>query len=69
MALWWASLNAKHDPNAAARPGAPAWAVYNPSSAPAAMLMGDAGDASPFMNATEDTVRVECEHWKPYLGW
>ena len=23
----------------------------------------------PRMNSSADTVRLECEHWKPYMGW
>ena len=26
-------------------------------------------DAPPRMNQSIDTVRSECDHWKPYLGW
>ena len=69
MAAWWASLNADHDPNPRAGSGAPLWRRYVPESAPAVMFMGHGANPKPFMNATADTVRVECEHWKPYLGW
>jgi len=33
------------------------------------MFMGEGDDPTPFMNATVDTVRAECEHWKAFLGW
>lgn len=76
MALWWASLNAGGDPNADAHDGAPRWSPYAPTSSQqgagvgdAVMFMGQAEDPTPFMNATADTVRAECEHWKVFLGW
>jgi carboxylesterase type B len=70
MADWWASLDAQGDPNARARSGAPAWRPYAPSdNATAVMFMGNMTDAAPFMGADADTARVECEHWKPFLGW
>ena len=69
MALWWASLNARGDPNAAAQPGSPSWPAFTPSGTPAAMFMGLQDSPNPFMNSTADTVRAECDHWKPFLGW
>jgi len=69
MALWWASVNAHGDPNRAADRGAPEWPQYNGSSAVGTMFLGDGIDPTPFVNSTVDTVRPECEHWKPYLGW
>ena len=39
--------------------------AYVPGKAEATMFM----DAPPRMNQSIDTVRLECDHWKPYLGW
>ena len=72
MALWWASLNARGDPNADASDSAPWWNPYAPKGGDAddaVMFMGEGDDPTPFMNATVDTVRAECEHWKAFLGW
>ena len=68
MALWWASLNARGDPNVAAQPGSPEWTTFAPGSAPGVMFMGQADSPNPFMNSTADTVRAECDHWKLFLG-
>ena len=69
MGFWWASLNAAHNPNTEAAAGAPVWSKYNPTSAPSTMFLGLGPDPLPMMNATENTVNVECEHWKQFLGW
>ena len=63
MAKWWASLGATLDPNGAGT--APRWTTYAPGQEEGTMFL----DAPPRMNSSADTVRLECEHWKPYLGW
>ena len=63
MGHWWASLGASGDPNSA--DGAPRWSRYAPVTAPLAMFM----QTPPALNTSIDTVRAECEHWKPFLGW
>ena len=68
MARWWASLASSGDPNAAATPGAPYWTPYSPASTDV-MFMGNGKNPTPFMNASADTRRPECEHWKTWLGW
>ncbi len=35
----------------------------------AAMFLGFETDPTLRMNSSADTLRPECEHWKPYLGW
>jgi len=69
MAYWWTSVNAAGDPNSDDNKGAPKWTPYEPTSAPQAMFLGRDEDPLPRMNSSIDTVRLECEHWKPYLGW
>lgn len=69
MALWWASLGSDGNPNTKANKGAPIWPKYNASNAPGTMYLGDLKNPTTFINTTIDTVRIECEHWKPYLGW
>ena len=39
--------------------------AYVPGTHEGTMFM----DAPPRMNQSTDTVRLECDHWKPYLGW
>ena len=68
MARWWASLASSGDPNAAATHNAPLWTSYSPSSTDV-MFMGEGKSPEPFLNATADTRRAECEHWKAWLGW
>ena len=69
MALWWASLNKNGDPNIDRNLDAPVWTLYNPTNTEQVMFLGFKQDPLPRMNISIDTVRVECEHWKPYLGW
>jgi hypothetical protein len=68
MGLWWASLNAAHDPNSKARDGAPNWPPYNPVRAAAIMYLGSGPDPLARTNVTEDSVDAECENWRTFLG-
>ena len=78
MASWWASLAAVGNPNGAPNAGAPAWTAFGPagdeSGAGAnasnnAMFLGEGHDPLPRLGSNTDTVRVECEHWKPFMGF
>ena len=71
MARWFGSLARNGDPNTGANAGAPAWpAVGDTQHAPAsAMFLGDTTTPLPRYDASVDTVRAECEHWKPFMGW
>lgn len=66
MAYWWANLSAHGNPNGPL--DSQQWAEYKPGLADEAMFL-DAKPGLPAMNASADTLRVECEHWKEYLGW
>jgi len=68
MASWWASLAAAGDPNGTPNAGAPAWTAYAPPAGDS-MFMGEAHDPIPRLGSNPDTVRVECEHWKQFMGF
>lgn len=65
MANWWTTLGRTLNPNDLKRQDAPRWTPYVPGTHEATMFL----DAPPRMNQSIDTVRVECDYWKPYLGW
>jgi para-nitrobenzyl esterase len=69
MAYWWTSLNAVSNPDSKSAEGSPMWSKYNPATAPLTMFLGLNADPLPRLHSSNDTVRAECEHWKPYLGW
>jgi len=85
MASWWANLAASGDPNLpsaggllrkrVAAPKRPKWIAYSgapPSGAAPphdVMFLGLGHDPLPRLNASIDTVRAECAHWKAFLGW
>ena len=64
MGSWWATLGATLDPNPISG-NAPRWTSFVPGQEDGTMFM----DTPPHLNSTVDTLRVECEKWKPYLGW
>jgi carboxylesterase type B len=65
MASWWTTLGRNLNPNDPGKQDAPKWTTYVPGKQEGTMFM----DAPPRMNQSIDTIRSECEHWKPYLGW
>ena len=66
MANWWSSLGARGNPNGPFE--SVEWTAYVPGVSDDAMFL-DAQPGLPAMNASVDTKREECEHWKGYLGW
>eukprot|EP01043_Picozoa_sp_COSAG02_P008767 COSAG02_NODE_286_length_25649_cov_13.411272_20_plen_488_part_00 len=66
MAHWWSSLGVRGSPNGPFT--SVEWTAYVPGVADDAMFL-DVQPRLPAMNASLDTKREECEHWKGYLGW
>lgn len=63
MGRWWASLAAHGDPNVGV-PSAPEWPTYRAGGDGVMFL-----DTDIRVESSSETVRSECEHWKPFLGF
>jgi para-nitrobenzyl esterase len=65
LGFWWSSLAAHGNPNTNSKPGVPTWPMYTTTN-PVALVISS---TTPYAGSSDDTRRVECNHWKPFLGW